>query len=342
MKRSHWGSRVLGVAAAAAMLEDCGGSKGQPAWTAMTPMVRAPLSGPTQSRSWMLPGADAKRDLLYVSLQYDDIVVVYNYRTGDEVGILQGFNYPAGQCVDASGDVWVTNEGEYSVVEYAHGGKHPLRTLNTDNYPFGCSIDPTTGNLAVVTFNESSRVGDVDIFSKASGVPMSYSSSSCNDMSSPGYDNKGNLYLLARNSSTTVCELPHGGTALRTVSVDVTITAAVGVMWDGKHITLTDGNYQNTRTSVIYRAIESHSGNLKVVGSTQVTCYDRGNDLHAPFIVGKRNTPVNRQEGDAIVGADYFCSSDALEFWHYPVGGNPFKTIALDEAPNGQAVSISK
>jgi hypothetical protein len=342
MKILDWGWRILGIAAAITMLEGCGGSQGEPAGTAMTPTARAPLSRSTQGRSWILPAARERRELLYVSLQYDDIVVIYNYRTGNEVGILRGFNYPAGQCVDASGDVWVTNDGEFSVVEYAHGGKSPMRTLHTDNYPFGCSIDPTTGNLAVATFNESSRVGDVDVFSKARGGPMSYSSSSCNDMASPGYDNEGNLYLLARNSSTTVCELPHGGTALRTVSINVAITAPAGVMWDGKHITLTDGNYQSTRTAVIYRATESHSGNLKVVGGTRVTCYDRGNDLHAPFIVGKKNTPVNQQEGNAIVGADYFCNHDALEFWHYPAGGNPFKAIALDEAPNGQAVSISE
>ena len=39
---------------------------------------------------------------------------------------------------------------ERKVSEYAHGGKKPIEDLSDPPYlPFGCSVDPPTGNLAV-------------------------------------------------------------------------------------------------------------------------------------------------------------------------------------------------
>ena len=325
--------RALLVALVCALLAGCGAAL--PGGSASIINARA-----RHSASWMLPEAREMRGLLYVSLQYDDIVLVYDYRTGREVGVLQGQSYPQGQCVDAEGDIWITNNAAFSVVEYPHGGSGPIQTVTTDNYPFACSIDPMTGNLAVASFDESSGNGDVEVFPADGGAPSSYTSPSCKNLSSPGYDNKGNLYFLARNP-TNACELPSEGTTLRTVPLDVTITSPGGVMWDGKHLTLTDWDYGSARATLIYQVRELQRGSLRVVGNTQLGCNGRSNDLQAPFIVGRTNTPRNTRQGNVVLGADYFCNPYGFDFWRYPGGGNPFRTIYLDEAPSGASVSFA-
>ena len=67
---------------------------------------------------------------------------------------LSDSNSPYGECVDKAGDVFVAdfggNTGTPAILEYAHGGTKPIATLSDPGYyPESCSIDPTTGNLAV-------------------------------------------------------------------------------------------------------------------------------------------------------------------------------------------------
>jgi hypothetical protein len=67
-----------------------------------------------------------------------------------------------GDCSNRTGDVFVPNNTE--VFEYAHGGTSPIATLSLPgNSGAACSIDPSTGNLAVVF---SGSDADVAIFPK--------------------------------------------------------------------------------------------------------------------------------------------------------------------------------
>jgi hypothetical protein len=78
-----------------------------------------------------------------------------------------------GACADANGDVFIVES--LSINEYAHGGTQPIATLSDPSgYGFGCAVDPTTGNLAVV--NDGSRYisTDVLIYHNASGEPVGY------------------------------------------------------------------------------------------------------------------------------------------------------------------------
>ena len=101
----------------------------------------------------MSPEAKRTKELLYVSNGDADEVDVYSYRSGKRVGALTGFVQPEGQCVDKRGNVWITNFGtKYQTgyaVEYAHGGSVPLKELQVYDPAIGCSVDPTSGNLAV-------------------------------------------------------------------------------------------------------------------------------------------------------------------------------------------------
>jgi hypothetical protein len=70
--------------------------------------------------------------------------------------------------VDAVGDVWIANYKGKSLVEYAHGGAMPLRTLSTDGTAIGCSINPLNGDVAVANHIVSLGGSDIQILPNGS------------------------------------------------------------------------------------------------------------------------------------------------------------------------------
>ncbi|MBV8197427.1 MAG: hypothetical protein JO263_04790 [Candidatus Eremiobacteraeota bacterium] len=275
------------------------------------------------------------RKLIYLSewrIGRPDVVIVYDYRTRQRVRTLQGFNEPTGQCVDAAGDIWIAQADGYSVTEYAHGGTTPIKTLHTSGRAFGCSVAPN-GDLAVGNFDVGSAPGSIQVFKNASEPGQQYVCPGYGYYDVPGYDGKGNLYVETlvdlRTGKTGVCMLPAGGSALRPVTVNVTINSTGSVMWDGKHITLTEVNYHGSYTTAIYQAEESPSGNLTVVGTTVLTDR-RGRPAggRQPFILG-----------NVVVGL----SDSVLAYWRYPAGGRPtkqFPKTSKTRGPFGESVSI--
>ena len=294
-------------------------------------------------RSWMSPDAKRLKQLLYISDWDTNDVYVYDYKTRAQVGTLTGFDEPYGQCVDSKGDVFVANFNGASLVEYAHGGSTPIATLSTDGSTIGCSVDKR-GDVAAANFVTDSGTGDIQVFAHGGGTPTVYTNGSCAYLWPPGYDDKGNLYVQGESDDFFVCELPAGGNALRTVSVNQKINFGGSVMWDGKYITLTDTEYNGEPDGTgIVQATESSSGDLTVVNETllQDTCEGSYVDVVQPFIVGEKNTPVNRKQGTAVAGADLWCTSQAYAIWAYPGGGDPARSIASAPPAYGQAVSIA-
>ncbi|MBV9333448.1 MAG: hypothetical protein JO146_05530 [Candidatus Eremiobacteraeota bacterium] len=111
---------------------------------------------------------------------------------------------PEGLCADHSGHVYVTVQSG-SIVEYAHGGTTPIKTLLDKYYPLACSVDPTTGNLAVA--NES---GNVSIFPDATGEATVYETALVPEFSV--YDRAGNLFVDSSGApGIRIEELPKGG-----------------------------------------------------------------------------------------------------------------------------------
>ncbi len=114
-------------------------------------------------------------------------------------------------------------------------------------------------------------------------------------------------------------------------------------MWDGKHITLADQDYNSEGTTAVYEAMESPSGDLTIVHITVLTNYGAA-DVYQPFIVTKENTPVAHEQGKRVVGGDLDRHS-AVDYWVYPAGDNPHKALqmyAVPPMPVGAAVSIAK
>ncbi|HEY6326958.1 MAG TPA: hypothetical protein VIW73_10665 [Candidatus Cybelea sp.] len=78
-----------------------------------------------------------------------DVYKNFASKSVTRVGRLGDLKYPAGECADRPGNVYVAEFYGQDVVEYAHAGASRIKTLAAPGFPLGCSIDPTTGNLAV-------------------------------------------------------------------------------------------------------------------------------------------------------------------------------------------------
>lgn len=296
----------------------------------------------------MSPEAKRTKELLYVSNGDADEVDVYSYRSGKRVGALTGFVQPEGQCVNKRGNVWITNFGtKYQTgyaVEYAHGGSVPLKELQVYDPAIGCSVDPTSGNLAV---NSPYGSGGalMFIFPKASGQPTKYHSYYCDWMYSPGYDNLGNLYVEGPDQfGLNVCVLPPSGGQFLLVTADVTLHSNGGMMWDGKYITLADTYYGESGWETVIYQMAGGLTNLSEVGETVLQCSGKADGyyttLEQPFIVGARNTPVNNRQGTSVVFSQEQCG-DRLDYWAYPSGGTRIKMIHSAESATGESVSIA-
>jgi hypothetical protein len=127
MKLTHL-CAYLGLAA---LLGGCGGAQ------------TGTANLPTQARSI---GANAARKapvgpLLYISDPATSQVQVFNYPAGSLYQTLTGFVQPAGECVDSTSHVYITDTVANTIVEYAHGSATPLMTLSDPGQlPVACAV----------------------------------------------------------------------------------------------------------------------------------------------------------------------------------------------------------
>jgi hypothetical protein len=308
------------------------------------PSGLAPSAAAPAAQSWMQSKAAPAKALLYIADGATDDVFVYDYKTSQLVGTLHGMKQPYGMCVDAQGSVWITDLSAGAVVKYPHGKIVQAKRFATDGRAVGCSVDPTSGNLAVANVTTSSGGGSIRVFSSSGHTD--YANPQCYTLEQPGYDSQGNLYVEAYSPSNAVvvCELPHGGNALQPIAVDRELTGAGSAMWDGKYITLTEESYQGNSSTAIHQMVATTSGGLQTVGTTVLTdpCHN-SIDIWQPFIVGSKNTPVNTQQGDAVVAFDTSCQArERSKMWAYPASGAPLPdSIFPVKAPDGNAVSLA-
>jgi len=327
-----------GLFAALVLLPACGGST----QSALTPLYAQPATS-GQDGAWMSPLASRKSKLLYISAFNGDDVTVYDYASGKQVGMLTGFTSPKGQCVDAKGDVYIADSGTGLVDEYARGGTEPIKTFATSGDAFGCSVD-AANDLAVTDFlGKSYTAGSVTIFPKGSGKGVVYSNpTDCFDIWNAGYDDKGNLVMIAENQASqavTLCAILKGSKSLTTLTAsNFTIYSPDSTMWDGKYIALGDQQIGGGFQSGVIEATLSGS-TLTSQGQVVLSDTCQGNYTHVlqPFILGHKNTPVNDKQGTAVAGGNDFCHAD-FRLWHYPGGGDPVKSFTFQSG--GQSVSI--
>lgn len=185
------GSLLTAAAGAAPSLEGC---SAQSALTPVTQVAQVPARF-AQRGSWMDDSA-SNGALIYIADSYENKVFVYSYPEPKLVGTLTGFSQPEGECVDASGDVWIANSGKSQVIEYAHGATAPKATLgDPNNFPYSCAVDPKTGDLAVVNLGHDPTPGGVSIYKNAQGSPEVYMDDSLYVPFFAAYDADGKLFV---------------------------------------------------------------------------------------------------------------------------------------------------
>ncbi|HVN68551.1 MAG TPA: hypothetical protein VMU38_02715 [Candidatus Binatia bacterium] len=302
-RRFVWCAPAL--CAVALSLPGCGGSSEPGATAAGT------------ARSWMADDAKSK-DLLYISDLGTNAVDVYSYPKGAEVGKLTGFGSVAGLCTDKAGDVFVVDEAG-PVAVYSHGGSSPMRKLQTSGAPDGCSVDPTTGNLAVT--NESSYLyGTIAIYAHAKGKAKPLYNDMVDATFYCGYDPSGDLFIDGwdRSAKPIFLELPHHGKTIKVMTLSKPIETPGGVQWDGKYVAVGDKG-----AGVVYRA--SPSGKVEET----IKLKDGTNVLQ--FWI----------QGSTIVGPNA-AADGTVPFWHYPGGGTPYQTLTGFTYPIGATLSTAK
>jgi hypothetical protein len=256
-------------------------------------------------------------DLLYVVDQHE--VTIYTYPEGKLVDKLKNKNLylATGACVDTKGDVYVADYGTSELFEYRHGEKKLLRTIHPPAGATGCSVDPATGNLAVA------GNGGLSVYQDARGTPTVYTDPAFEAYYYCGYDGEGNAFVDGYSQPGSghgiVAELPKGGSALQTISLDQVIQWPGEIQWDGKHVAVGDDGGPSESNGVIYRFSVFGSEGTEV-GKTTV---NRPGELHQTWIQG----------GVLLVPAHCWpesCYGSSVLFYRYPKGGNAFKKLTND------------
>ena len=289
---------ALSGCVAAALLAGCGGSQPPIGAPGVMQPSRTIAADAERGGSWMLPQVKSQ-DLLYVADYATQAVYVYSYPQGKLVATLTGFKNPQGLCADKSGDVFVADY-DTGIIEYAHGGKKPIEILtDPDGSPVACSVDPTSGNLAVSI--ETGSTGAVSIYKNAKGTPKTYFYSKSQGSNGCSYDNVGDLFFeVEQLGSDALVELPRGGKTFTNITVNKTI-GGNEIQWDGKHLAIGD-----SPTNIYRFTINGSQG--KRVGITRLE---------------SNNFPVFSILGSTVTAA----YPNGVALWKYPEGGLPTKII---------------
>ena len=300
---------TLGVFVAVAVFSGCAGSQ-----SLVGPAVygdhRAAASNGRfgAGRSWMAPEAKSE-DLLYVSDAITNDVNVDAYPGHRQVGTLTGLGQPRSECVDSAGDVWIADVEGFELVGYAHGGTKPIAALSTPGRPNGCSVDPTTGNLAVSGGTNHVVVSIYRYYSahRSWRYENRYTDSAMRAYFC-GYDSHGNLFVDGvKGHEFQFAELPHGGVTFTNVTLGQSIKHPGQVQWDGKYIAVGDSGIS---PSVIYQ--------FSITGSD-------GAEVGSTTLDGTKSVEQFWVQGKTVIGPDG--DNDDVGFWKYPGGGSPASLI---------------
>lgn len=250
------------------------------------------------------------QELLYVSTRNG--IVMLTYPQGKLIGSFAANEASVYLCSDPNtGNVFVPQSG--AIEEYAHGGTTPISSLKPpQSVTVGaCSVDPSTGDLAVTCGGDSLKSNGVLIYKQASGQPKVYLRAKLRDAAYAAYDNDGNLFVIGYNNANrfVLNELPKGSSKLAPISLSGGYSNVTKDQWDGTYLTVGVASSQVLRVQV--------SGSTGIVVSS---------------------VSLNNGSGDPYYwiqdGAIVSQSSDVkkrnnigVAIWPYPSGGNPSNVL---------------
>jgi hypothetical protein len=314
-----------------------------PACAAQTPFVaQAPAAAPPAARvanplrhsmgkSWMDPTAKSSA-LLYVSSEDIPSVIVYNYATGKLAGKIFGLSQVEGLCVDKAGNIFMASTGLGNIYKYAHGGKKAIATLHDPNeVPWGCAIDPTTGDLAVADDeSDSGGPGAISIYKNAKGRPTVYPVPSgllyCFFVA---YAPDGTLYLEVQTNAsppTLTFESFKNG-KFTPLTLNPSMTRPRNPLFVGSNLDLAN---DDTPSSVSIDQYTVKGSKATKVGSTPLSSAD----VVTGFDVVGKTLVIANSEG-------YTGPNGNVEYYAYPGGGSPTKTLKYSPFFIPQAIAVS-
>jgi hypothetical protein len=250
----------------------------------------------------------------------------FNYPEGDSPlnhwGLKQHGPYPVAACTPGAKIFWIVLLHKADeIVEYGVGSEKPIKTLAvTGGEPSDCTVDPTTGDLAVPLANTSSIV----IFTKGSGSGQVVADQLDHSVSST-YDAQGNLFVDGySDNKNALSELPRKSTQFKKLSfsnkLTVDLWGDLRLRWDGTYLAM---YYFNNGIDAIYR-YRINGSKAKLVGTVNLG----GVNICGQFWVWSQ------------AGLLFCADSDEpyVDVWDYPAGGSPI--AHLGPARVGSIVSV--
>lgn len=322
------------------------------AYAVLAVFACAPLSGcglnaapvaPTDSVAQTLAPAAAMQAHIYtnegVPSSPTHLLDVFTYRHGKFLKTLSGMaKSPGSLCSDESGDVYVTAtisvQSSY-VYEFGPGDTQPIRTLDNPGYGSACSVDPTTGNLAVANWDASyhgAAQGDIAVFAPGSGNPQLYGLDKVPEIFNCAYDGKGNLLAdgIDHLAQIALLILPRGSKRLRELKFNKYLRFPGPMQWDGRYFAVGYGHAKGELFQVEVLGSEAKAVKTIRLGAG----HDEEDDTDFWIHHGMLLAPMGPKDA----------SQSSIGFWKYPEGGRVARIIrnirkgdyteALTVAPN--------
>lgn len=262
-----------------------------------------------------------------------NVVETYAFPSGNARATFTVRGEVNGICSDSKGNVFIAlapkklGENATGYVEkFAHGGTTPSATLELPErqIPVACSSDAATGDLAVTAQNGRNFTPVVAVYTGATGTPRVYTSRALGANPQVAYDGVGNLF--ATSGGNVGVELGAGQSVLKKVVLAQTLGGAAHVQWDGKYWAIesfdtTKHNREKLFERIFRVEIAGSAG--KVAGESRFADWPASDPGQAWI------------EKDTILGTP----RSSIEFWTYPAGGKPVKTIRSPHHAKAIAVS---
>lgn len=214
-----------------------------------------------------------------------------------------------GYARTAAGTFWIidVNPSTYTSVlyEYAHDGSQPIATLQGPQDAYVCSVDPSTGNLAVGDLNAT-----IAVYANAGGSPTYYSTAGfMADVRIITYDGSGDLYFRSEWVKKATGWLPAGGSNV----MHFAVSKRGSYGWNGQYLAIRATTKKPVTNGLLLYKLDGGGGKkvgtvaLKQCNGTFGTFSIRGSELAIPCLGN---------------------SGYSLKYYKYPSGGNPIESIS--------------
>jgi hypothetical protein len=310
--------RVAAVVAGIVLLSGCGGNG--------LPVASSSGGASPQSRALARPATTG--DLLYVAnKRASEGIDVLTFPQGSLLATIRDIGTVATTCSDTSGSVWIATfrkgSHPFYLYKFRHGATKPVETRFTRRGLSGCAVDPTTGNLAVVSYDGSSD-GAVDVWPGArKGKPVTFFTSFA--PAGCAYDDSGDLFVDGIGGvGVALAELVKGGKNFTYITLGKNSGWTVSnVQWDGTYVALAASTKSGSAS--IYRIqVSAERGKLVQMVHLQ-------NLASWPHFVIANSQIVATQSGPVV---------RKIGLYNYPAGGKALDVFSGFDGPHGLAISV--